>query len=220
MSCQSADTSESCPWQGRPGASMGPTGPLPRGRSRSDRSYVRRGDQHRPSDLTMALSYLRERIQTDATVSLFVRDLPPGRGFLVAAGLEPALDYLLAAPDRPRRRPGLRRRAAPPAGRTGRPRASGSKGRCGPCPKGASSSRRVSLCWRWRRRCHRPSLWRRIYATSCATRRPRPRRAARCVLAAQERSIVDLSLRRNHGPQAGVQATRLRTPSEMSGGER
>lgn len=45
-------------------------------------------------EVTMALSYLREDMRAPATFSLFVRDLPPERGFLVAAGLEPALDYL------------------------------------------------------------------------------------------------------------------------------
>ncbi|MET9920910.1 hypothetical protein ABZZ04_28060 [Streptomyces sp. NPDC006435] len=45
-------------------------------------------------EVTMALSYLREGMRAPATFSLFVRDLPPGRGFLVAAGLEPALDCL------------------------------------------------------------------------------------------------------------------------------
>lgn len=45
-------------------------------------------------EVTMALSYLREGMQAQATSGLFVRDLPPVRGFLVAAGLEPALDYL------------------------------------------------------------------------------------------------------------------------------
>jgi nicotinate phosphoribosyltransferase len=45
-------------------------------------------------EVTMTLSYLREGMRAPATFSLFVRDLPPGRGFLVAAGLEPALDYL------------------------------------------------------------------------------------------------------------------------------
>ncbi|GHK02268.1 hypothetical protein SY2F82_40650 [Streptomyces sp. Y2F8-2] len=45
-------------------------------------------------EVTMALSYLREDMRAPATFSLFVRDLPPGRGFLVAAGLEPALDFL------------------------------------------------------------------------------------------------------------------------------
>lgn len=45
-------------------------------------------------EVTMALSYLREDMWAPATFSLFVRDLPPGRGFLVTAGLEPALDFL------------------------------------------------------------------------------------------------------------------------------
>jgi nicotinate phosphoribosyltransferase len=37
-------------------------------------------------EVTMAMSYLREGMTGPATFSLFVRDLPPGRGFLVAAG--------------------------------------------------------------------------------------------------------------------------------------
>lgn len=44
--------------------------------------------------VTMALSYLREGMYAPATFSLFVRDVPTGRGFLVAAGLEPSLDHL------------------------------------------------------------------------------------------------------------------------------
>jgi nicotinate phosphoribosyltransferase len=45
-------------------------------------------------ELNMAASYLRRGLNEDATFSLFVRDLPPGRGFLVAAGLEESLAYL------------------------------------------------------------------------------------------------------------------------------
>jgi len=45
-------------------------------------------------ELTMAASYLREGLTGAATFSLFVRKLPPGRGFLVAAGLEDVLAYL------------------------------------------------------------------------------------------------------------------------------
>ncbi|MFJ8200797.1 nicotinate phosphoribosyltransferase [Streptomyces sp. NPDC096152] len=47
-------------------------------------------------EVTMALSYLREGMDRPATFSLFARALPPERGFLVSAGLEPALDYLSA----------------------------------------------------------------------------------------------------------------------------
>jgi nicotinate phosphoribosyltransferase len=45
-------------------------------------------------EITMAASYFREGMRGPATFSLFVRKLPPGRAFLVAAGLEDALNYL------------------------------------------------------------------------------------------------------------------------------
>lgn len=47
-------------------------------------------------ELTMAASYFREAMNAEATFSLFVRKLPPQRSFLVAAGLEDALGYLEA----------------------------------------------------------------------------------------------------------------------------
>lgn len=45
-------------------------------------------------ELTMAQSYFRERHNARATFDLFVRTLPPRRGFLVAGGLDTVLDYL------------------------------------------------------------------------------------------------------------------------------
>jgi nicotinate phosphoribosyltransferase len=45
-------------------------------------------------ELNMAASYLRRGMTDDATFSLFVRTLPPSRGFLVAAGLEDCLRHL------------------------------------------------------------------------------------------------------------------------------
>ncbi len=45
-------------------------------------------------ELNMAASYLRRGMNHPATFSLFVRRLPPGRGFLVAAGLDPCLSFL------------------------------------------------------------------------------------------------------------------------------
>ena len=47
-------------------------------------------------ELTMAAAFLREGTVGPATFSLFTRRLPAGRGFLVAAGLEDALEYLRA----------------------------------------------------------------------------------------------------------------------------
>lgn len=45
-------------------------------------------------ELNMAASYLRRGMDAPATFSLYVRALPPQRGFLVAAGLERCLAYL------------------------------------------------------------------------------------------------------------------------------
>lgn len=45
-------------------------------------------------ELTMAAAFFREGVGGRATFSLFARRLPPGRGFLVAAGLEEVLEYL------------------------------------------------------------------------------------------------------------------------------
>ncbi|HEX5938189.1 MAG TPA: nicotinate phosphoribosyltransferase [Actinomycetota bacterium] len=47
-------------------------------------------------ELNMAASYLRRGMNGEATFSLYVRDLPKGRGFLVSAGLEDCLDALEA----------------------------------------------------------------------------------------------------------------------------
>ncbi len=46
-------------------------------------------------ELTMAASYFREGMNDEATFSLFVRRLPPKRSFLVAAGLEDVVRFLL-----------------------------------------------------------------------------------------------------------------------------
>src|SRR3984957_20499430 len=45
-------------------------------------------------ELTMAAGYLETRFEARAAFELFVRELPPRRNFLVAAGLEQALDFL------------------------------------------------------------------------------------------------------------------------------
>src|SRR5580658_10088566 len=45
-------------------------------------------------ELTMAAGYLQTRFDARATFELFVRHLPPHRNYLVAAGLDQALDFL------------------------------------------------------------------------------------------------------------------------------
>ncbi len=44
----------------------------------------------------MAAAWFQAGVQATATFSLFVRRLPPERGFLLAAGLEDVLQYLRA----------------------------------------------------------------------------------------------------------------------------
>ena len=45
-------------------------------------------------ELTMAAGYFQSRFDVHATFELFVRNLPPERNFLVAAGLEQALEFM------------------------------------------------------------------------------------------------------------------------------
>ena len=45
-------------------------------------------------ELTMAAAYLETGFDALATFELFVRSLPPRRNYLVAAGLDQALDFL------------------------------------------------------------------------------------------------------------------------------
>jgi nicotinate phosphoribosyltransferase len=45
-------------------------------------------------ELTMAAAYFEQNVDCRATFELFVRHLPPERAFLVASGIEDALDYL------------------------------------------------------------------------------------------------------------------------------
>src|ERR1700751_4841773 len=45
-------------------------------------------------ELTMAAAFFEHRIDCRATFELFVRQMPPERGYLVAAGLDSVLGYL------------------------------------------------------------------------------------------------------------------------------
>ncbi|PBC75847.1 nicotinate phosphoribosyltransferase [Streptomyces sp. TLI_235] len=159
-------------------------------------------------EVTMAHSYLLERMTAPATFELFVRRLPPGRGFLVAAGLEPVLDFLAelrvdeedvaafaAALGRPYRdlEPllGLHftgQVRAVPEGRivlAGEPILEVTA----PLPEA-----QLVESFLLNQVCHQ---------TAVASK------AARCVIAAAGRPVVDFSLRRTHGVSAGGQAARL-----------
>ncbi|MEU1891206.1 nicotinate phosphoribosyltransferase [Streptomyces pristinaespiralis] len=159
-------------------------------------------------EVTMALSYLKEGMDRPATFSLFVRDLPPGRGFLVSAGLESALDYLtdfrVTAADaedfaavlhRPRRD------LEPLVGLT-------FHGEVHAVPEG-----RVVLPGEPLLEVTAPLPQAQLVETYLMNRLSHQTtiasKAVRCVLAAGEHPVIDFALRRTHGPEAGMQAARV-----------
>ncbi|MGW2613472.1 nicotinate phosphoribosyltransferase [Streptomyces sp. NPDC001500] len=167
-------------------------------------------------EVTMAMSYLREGVTGPATFSLFVRDLPPERGFLVAAGLGSALDYLAGFHVGPEDVDAFASALHRPPGDlepllgltfTGQVRAV-PEGRIvlagepllevtAPLPQAQLVESYV--------------LNRLSHQTAIASK------AARCVLAAAGHPVVDFSLRRTHGPQAGFQAARLGAMAGFAG---
>ncbi|MDX3228083.1 nicotinate phosphoribosyltransferase [Streptomyces sp. ME19-01-6] len=159
-------------------------------------------------EVTMAMTYLREGMTGPATFSLFVRDLPPDRGFLVAAGLESALDFLSGLRVGPEdvedfaavlQRPADELRPLLGLAFTGQVRA---------VPEG-----RVVLAGEPLLEVTAPLPQAQLVETYLLNRLSHQTaiasKAARCVLAAAGRPVVDFSLRRTHGPEAGFHAARL-----------
>lgn len=161
-------------------------------------------------EASMALVYLREDMTKDATFSLFVRDLPPGRGFLVSAGLEPVLDFLAdfrVTPDDARdfaTALGCDRHDVQPLiglGFEGEVRAV-PEGRIvlpgEPLLEVTAPLPQAQLVETW-------LLSQVSHQTTVASK------AARSVLAADGHPVIDFSLRRTHGAEAGMQAARVST---------
>lgn len=158
-------------------------------------------------ELTMAAAYFRRGMHGRATFSLFVRRLPPQRGFLVAAGLEAVLAYLqafrfssaaLAYLERLGRFPpeflafleGLRF--------TGEVRA---------VPEGTILFADEPLL-----EVSAPIIEAQLVETAvlnfCHLETLLASKAARAVLAARGRPVIDFGLRRTHGVDAGLRAAR------------
>lgn len=167
-------------------------------------------------EVTMALSYLREGLTRPATFSLFVRDVPPDRGFLVAAGPESVLAYLAGfrvdaddvevfasvlnrPPDEVKPLLGLTFTGdvrAVPEGRVvlaGEPLVEITA----PLPQAQLVESYV--------------LNQVNHQTTVASK------CARCVLAAAGHPVVDFSLRRTHGTEAAYQAARLGAMAGFAG---
>ncbi len=167
-------------------------------------------------EVTMAMSYLEEGMTAPATFSLFVRGMPPGRGFLVAAGLESSLDFLSGFRVGPEdvdafasalHRPPRDLEALLGMEFTGQVRA---------VPEG-----RIVLAGEPLLEVTAPlpqaQLVESYVLNQLSHQTAIASKAARCVLAAAGHPVVDFSLRRTHGPQAGFHAARLSAMTGFAG---
>ncbi|GFE18956.1 nicotinate phosphoribosyltransferase [Streptomyces glebosus] len=167
-------------------------------------------------EVTMALSYLHEGMTQPATFSCFVRELPPQRGFLIAAGAETVLDFLsgftVGHADVEVFAEALQRPArdlAPLLGMrfTGEVRA---------VPEG-----RVVLAGEPLLEITAPlpqaQLVESFVLNHLTHQTAIASKCIRCVLAARGRSVVDFSLRRTHGTAAALQVARLGAMTGFAG---
>lgn len=158
-------------------------------------------------ELTMAASYWRERMTARATFSLFVRRLPAGRSFLVAAGLADVLRHLETFRFSPAALGSLRA-----LGRfddafldalagwrfTGDVRA---------VPEGTVVFANEPLL-EVSAPIGEAQLVESAVLNQCHLQTLLASKAARCVLAARGRTVVDFGLRRSHGMDAALKAAR------------
>jgi nicotinate phosphoribosyltransferase len=158
-------------------------------------------------ELTMAASYLREGMRDEATFSLFSRRLPPGRSFLVAAGLQDVLTFLA----------GFRFSEAAIAYLRGLGTFGADfleflagvrfTGTVRALPEGTPFFADEPLL-----EVTAPIIEAQLVETAvmnmCHLQTVQASKAARVVLAAQGRAVVDFGLRRTHGVDAGLRAAR------------
>jgi nicotinate phosphoribosyltransferase len=143
-----------------------------------------------------------------ATFTLFVRELPPDRGFLVAAGLEPALDYLSGLRVGPEDDDAFASALHRPPQDLEPLRGLDFTGQARTKPEGrivlaGEPPLEVTASLPQAHLVETYALNQLSQQTAVAST------AARCVLAAAGHPAVDFSLRRAHGPQARSQAARL-----------
>lgn len=159
-------------------------------------------------EVTMAQSYLSEGMTGSATFSLFVRNLPPDRGFLVCAGLESVLDFLSAyrvdADDVDVFASVMGRRPEDLAPLLGLE----FSGEVRAVPEG-----RIVLAGEPLLEITAPLPQAQLVETYVLNQLNHQTaiasKCARCVLAADGHQVVDFSLRRTHGIEAGHRAARL-----------
>jgi hypothetical protein len=161
-------------------------------------------------EVSMAHSYLREGMTGPATFSLFVRKLPPDRGFLMAAGVESALDFLARFEVGPEDVAAFAAALHRPYGQGELAHLIGMRftGDVRAVPEG-----RVVLAGEPLLEVTAPLPQAQLIETyllnQVSHQTAMASKAARCMLAAAGCPVVDFSLRRTHGVEAGEQAARL-----------
>jgi nicotinate phosphoribosyltransferase len=158
-------------------------------------------------ELTMAASYFRERMTGQATFSLFVRRLPPERPFLLAAGLEDVLNFLQHFH--------FSERAVAYLGSLGRfdraflehLKSVRFSGTVRAVPEGTPIFADEPLL-----EITAPIMEAQLVEAAvlnfCHFQTLLATKAARCVLAARGRPVLEFGLRRTHGMDAGMKAAR------------
>jgi nicotinate phosphoribosyltransferase len=158
-------------------------------------------------EVTMALTYLREGLTAPATFSLFTRELPGDRGFLVAAGLADVVDLLtrFAVTDQD---------VAGFAAALGRPvsdleplRGLRFTGDVWAVPEGRVVHAGEPLL-ELTAPLPQAQLVETVVLNQISHQTTLAAKAARSVIAARGRPVVDFALRRTHGIEAGMHAAR------------
>ncbi len=158
-------------------------------------------------ELTMAASYLRERMTAPATFSLFVRKLPPERSFLVAAGLEDVLRFLEGfrfSPRAIRQLQGLGRFEPDFLDYLATVRFTGS---VRAVPEGTPLFADEPLL-EVTAPIAEAQLVESMVLNTCHLQTLQASKAVRCVIAAAGRPIAEFGLRRTHGTDAALKAVR------------
>lgn len=158
-------------------------------------------------EVTMSLAYLDLGMTEPATFSLFVRRLPPDRGFLVAAGLESALDHLSSFRIDDEDVAALGHALHRPPAELDRLRGLRFTGDVRAVPEGRIVFPDTPLL-EVTAPLPQAQLVETCLLNLLSHQTTQASKAARCVVAADGRQVVDFSLRRCQGLEAGMHASR------------
>jgi nicotinate phosphoribosyltransferase len=157
--------------------------------------------------LTMLAAYRAERMEDIAVFELFVRALPPSRRFLVAAGLEQALEFLETLAFEPSELDWIAASGFFPDGFAGWLAKLRFTGDVDAVPEGTIVFENEPLL-RVVAPIHEAQLVETRLVNIVHYQTLIASKAARCVLAAGGKRLVDFGLRRAHGAEAGLFAAR------------